>query len=336
MKYVYVLTCSENDLYYEQFFLSVTSLRLYNTEAVIIVLLDGRTKAVLSGKRTGYEHIVSEIKIIPVPEEFSQKESSRWIKTSINDYVDGNFLFIDCDTVITGSLEYDFPPDIKIGAILDNHTMLQDHRIKDHIIKENIDLNFTYIKKRQNYFNSGVIYFQESPESIALFKKWHELWLLGLKRGCSQDQPAFNQADYELGNIISIIGGEWNCQIGYGGLQYFANAKIIHYFSTELSLFAAPYSLASNKILSSIKESGIIDDTILLKIKNPFSEFEPNARIFSDIQVLSIINSSIFSNLLWLKRNHTHIFYTIDSIIAKTAQVVKTLFIRKEINNYVK
>ncbi|GHT56209.1 hypothetical protein FACS1894109_04470 [Spirochaetia bacterium] len=336
MKYVYVLTSSENDCYYEQFFLSVTSLRLYNPKANIVLLLDERTKSGLTGKRAGYEGLISEIRIIPVPAEFSQKESSRWIKTSISDYVNGDFLFIDCDTIVTGSLEYDFPSDVKIGAILDNHTLLQNHRLRDYIIRENTTVSFTYINKRQNYYNGGVIYVKKCPESGVFFRKWHELWLISLKRGCSQDMPALNQADYELGSIISIIGGEWNCQIGYGGLQYFANAKIIHYFSTELSFFATPYSLASNKVLSSIKESGIIADTILLKLKNPFSEFESNARIFSDVQVLSVINSSIFSNLLWLKRNHTHIFYTIDSIIAKTAQIVKKLFIRKEINNYVK
>lgn len=60
MKYVYVLTSSENDFYYEQFFLSITSMRLYNPNAEIIVLIDEKTKKGLIGKRSGYEPLASE------------------------------------------------------------------------------------------------------------------------------------------------------------------------------------------------------------------------------------------------------------------------------------
>jgi hypothetical protein len=302
---------------------------MYNPDADIIALIDEKTKSGLTGTRAGYETLLTDEIVITVPAEFSQKEASRWIKTSINRYVAGDFLFIDCDTIIVGSLEYDFSPDIKIGAIPDNHTTLQEHRLKDTIIRENTALQFRDIKNRQNYFNGGVIYFRDCPPSHALFKKWHDLWLVSLKRGSSQDMPSLNQADADLDNVISTIGGEWNCQIGYGGLPYLSNAKIIHYYATELNFFTTPYSLASIKVLSSIKKIGAIPDDILVKLKKPLSAFEPNVRIISDPLVLSVINSSMFAKLVWLRRKHAHSFFSIDSIIAKATRFVKTVFAKK-------
>jgi hypothetical protein len=84
LKYVYVLTSSERDYYYEQFFLSLASMRLHNPDAEIIVLIDEKTKQGLTGKRSGYEAMSSQIIVVKVPDELSQKEASRWIKTSIH------------------------------------------------------------------------------------------------------------------------------------------------------------------------------------------------------------------------------------------------------------
>lgn len=132
MKYVYVLTASAADTYYEQFLLSIASLRLYNPNASVIVLTDKNTGNYLSGIHGGYKKYASEIKVIDVPGEFSQKESSRWIKTSIHNHVSGSFLFIDCDTIITGRLDADFDPSIKIGAVLDTHITLENHHLKKY------------------------------------------------------------------------------------------------------------------------------------------------------------------------------------------------------------
>jgi hypothetical protein len=69
MKYVYVLTSSEKDIYYEQFFLSLASMRLYNPDAEVIALIDDKTKRGLTGKRSGYEKLISEVKTITPPNE---------------------------------------------------------------------------------------------------------------------------------------------------------------------------------------------------------------------------------------------------------------------------
>jgi len=315
-KYIYVLVSSVNDTYYEQFFLSVASLRLYNPESEIIVLVDDKTNNTLMGRRSGYKKYVSETKVISVPSEFSQKETSRWIKTSIHHYITGDFLFIDCDTIITENLVPDFSPDIQVGAVLDTHVPLSMHHLRNDFIKQKTSSGFSNQYNFTNYFNSGIIFCRDTLEMRIFFNYWHELWEKSNKKGVSADQPSFNQANCEMGNIITELSGEWNCQISHNGLPYLSKAKIIHYYATSLVSFDPAYMPASLKILSSIKETGDLPAEIFRFLENPKSAFTEKSRIIADTDALDIIDSAYFAKLLWLRRTHQRLFFLINKIIS--------------------
>lgn len=323
MKYVYVLTCSEKDFYYEQFLLSLASMRLYNPDAEIILLIDEKTKQGLTGKRSGYEKLISETKIISVPDKFSQKEASRWIKTSIPEYVYGKFIFIDCDTIITKKLDFDFPPEIVIGAVLDTHVTLDKHHKKKYFHNEDISAGFISSLKTNKRFNGGLIYCRSDLSAVLFYEKWHSLWLDGLKKGCSQDMPSLNQANYEKENIITELGGEWNCQISHNGLNFLNNAKIIHYYATTLLLLASPYKLASSDVLLSIKETGEISNEITELLHNPLSAFENNTRIVTGKYILDVFDSPTFKLLVWLRNCHKSFYKIINSIIRFFVNILK-------------
>ena len=316
-KYVYVLASSANDTYYEQFLLSAASLRLYNPDSEIIVLVDAKTGDTLSGGRSGFKKYVSKTKIISVPPEFSQKEASRWIKTSIHHYVTGDFLFIDCDTVITGDLASDFPHDIQAGAVLDTHVTLDRHHIREIFQQEDVKAGFVSSLKTNIRYNGGLIFCKDAAPARQFFEKWHSLWLEGRKRGCTQDMPSLNQANYESGNIITELGGEWNCQISHNGLPYLSGAKIIHYYATSLISFEPAYTLASPEIFASIKETGSLSSDILRLLEDPRSAFTDNSRIIADRASLDIIDSGYFSKLLWLRRSHKKMFFSLSNLISK-------------------
>jgi hypothetical protein len=252
-----------------------------------------------------------------VPDEFSQKEASRWIKTSINRYVEGDFLFIDCDTVIAGKLNCGFSENMKIGAVLDCHVTLANHHYRDIFKEDNKKLGFVSTENSDAYFNGGVIFFRNCPESVGFFEKWHSLWLTSREKDSSQDMPPLNQANYESHNIIMDIGGEWNCQIGYNGLTYLNNAKIIHYFATSLVTFEPPYMLGSASVLLVIKDRGDIPTEIAALLKNPRAAFNRVSRIISDATALDVLNSSLFSKLLWVRRKHPKLFNKIAAFVSE-------------------
>jgi len=323
MKYVYVLTSSDADYYYEQFFLSLSSFRLYNPEAEIIALIDEKTKQGLTGNRSGYAQYVSETKVIKTPDNYSQKEASRWIKTSINNYISGDFLFIDCDTIITEKLVPSFPPDICIGCVLDTHVTLDNHHLRDYFKKEVEKAKFKNPFTKNAYFNSGIIYYKNTPRSREFFERWHKLWIESNKYGVSVDQPSFNQADCDLNNIITELPGEWNCQISHNGLNYLYNAKIIHYYATSLLLLASPYKLASSEVLLSIRETGVISAEIKELLSRPLCAFEDNSRIVSGKYILDIFDSPMFKLLVWLRDCHNRLYKMLNGIIRFFVNILK-------------
>jgi len=323
MKYVYVLTSSVNDCYYEQFYLSLASMRIYNPDAEIVVLVDEKTKQGLTGKRSGYAQYVSETKIISVPGEYSQKQASRWIKTSINKYVSGDFLFIDCDTVITEKLEPVFSPEINIGSVLDTHVTLDKHHLHDYFKSEVEKAGFSTPFNKNTYFNSGIIFYRDNSRSKFFFEKWHALWIESNKKGISVDQPSFNQADCELHNTITELSGGWNCQISHNGLNFLHSAKIIHYYATSLLLLASPYKLASAEILLSIKETGEISKEVTELLHRPLAAFEENTRIISGKYILDVFDSPMFKLLVWLRDCHNGFYKMLNGIIRFFINILK-------------
>ena len=104
MKYVYVLTSTPKDLYYEQALMSVWSLRYRMPDADIIVLVDDKTFKSFEDEKRSELKKIAEVKSIEFDDKVTNVERSRLIKTAIPDYVSGDFLYIDCDTIIADDL----------------------------------------------------------------------------------------------------------------------------------------------------------------------------------------------------------------------------------------
>jgi hypothetical protein len=297
---------------------------MHNPDSSVVVLVDEFTNKNLIHSNLEYKKYSPEIKVVDVPDRLTQKEYSRWIKTSMRQHIVGDFLYLDCDTIIADNLEYNFPDSVIIGAIRDCHMPLKNHHYYRQFRDENLRLGFRSILETDAYFNGGVIFCRNAPESYAFFERWHSLWKETLSKGNSQDMPSFNRANHELCNIISEIGGEWNCQIGNNGLLFLYRAKIIHYFATSLFFMESPFIFASEDVLASIKETGKISNELYENLKNPKTAFELNSRIISDMDVLGILDSSFFSVLRRFVKKNKKTFELVDSFIYRM-----TLFLKR-------
>ena len=103
-KIIYCLVSDTKDYYYEQLLVSLCSLRKYNPDAIVEVVVDKETKDTLVSERAGIYNYVTDVIQIDVPNEFAKKQRSRFIKTRLRELVSGDFFFIDTDTVIIGDL----------------------------------------------------------------------------------------------------------------------------------------------------------------------------------------------------------------------------------------
>ena len=211
-KLVYVLTCAPEGNFIEQALLAIWSARYHNPSAHIILITDDKTDGVISDGRDEILKYVSEKIVIPFEGDKTMVYRSRWIKTSARKLVDGDFLFVDCDTVTTRSLEEIDSLGCMAGAVPDSHLKVEDfgdalrEASKAKVAPLGIDLD-----KEEYYFSSGVLYVKDTPETHLLYDQWHSIWEQGVRNGVNIDQPSLAKANIEAGHLIERIDDRYNC-----------------------------------------------------------------------------------------------------------------------------
>lgn len=330
MKYVYVLTSTPNDFYYEQCLMSVFSLKQHTPDAHIYILTDNKTNNTFTSenKRLGLINLGATIIAVNFDDSITNIQRSRILKTTIPEHIPGDFLFIDCDTIICDDLSSieDILQNANISAVLDGHVPLSEHKHKDYFIKREKKLGFSASEKTGKHFNSGVMLFKDCPESKTFFKKWNELWSWCFtKKHDHHDQPAFNEASLECGKIITELDGIWNCQLSQGGLEYLEKAKIIHYFSSEGGKNYIPYyKLAEKNIQQKIKESGEIPADISQMILNPKFQFN-KVHLINDQRIVSIMQSATIFTIADIKARAPWLFNILESFCRSLRNFAKKI-----------
>ena len=194
---------------------------------------------------------------------------SRWIKTSVRELVKGDFLFVDCDTITTRSLEEIDALGCMMGAVPDSHLPVHEfgnalmRSSKAKVAPVGIDLD-----AEEYYFSSGVLYVKDTPETHALYGKWHSIWQEGVQKGVNIDQPSLAKANIEAGHLIERIDDRFNCVI-YTQPDFAKDASILHF-----TAFRNPSWLFSKRVLDIIQKEGI-KDWIVPFILHPVSTYIP-------------------------------------------------------------
>lgn len=225
-KIVYTFISGPDDFYLEQLMLSVLSLKEYNPSAFVEVVTDDLTEKTLTGWRAELRNMVDCITTVSVPQDYNSMKRSRFLKTNLRSMVKGNYLFIDTDTVICGSLSSidEFKHDIMMTA--DCNEALELH---DDVVLERCErVGFTDMSGRP-YYNSGVMYVKDSAICHDLYRQWYSNWLKSVSKGVNLDQPSFNFTNHQCGDVVKEMPGEWNCQVFFNGLSCLHKSKVIHY-----------------------------------------------------------------------------------------------------------
>lgn len=327
MKFVYVLTSTPKDLYYEQALMSVWSLRYHMPQAHIIVLVDNKTKDSFSEPNRSELQKLAEIISVDFEDTVSNVERSRLIKTAIPDYVSGDFLYIDCDTIIADDLSGIDEMDCNIGGILDGHCLLNDHIHKKYFIARDKKLGFHGTLAEGFNFNGGIVFYRDTEEGHALFKNWNEAWKYSAyEKHDFHDQSALNEANYRIGLKMKQIPGEWNCQPSHGGLAYLKDAKIIHYYSSEFNgkNYIPYYKLADKTLQNRIKETGKIPEDVIEMIKEPKFQFN-SVHLINDDRIVNIMQSPLTFTLADIKAHLPALFNAMEATMSGIRAIGKKI-----------
>ena len=338
MKYVYVLTSTPKDLYYEQALMSAYSLRNHMPDAEIIVLVDNKTNESFTeeNKRTALKKYANQIISIDFENSVPNVDRSRLIKTSIPEYIEGSFLYIDCDTIICDDLSEIENADAVTGGVLDGHVMLNEHIHKKYFLARDKKLGFSGTKALGANINGGLVLAKaDTPEQKAetneLFKQWNEIWRYSAyTKHDKHDQSALNEANFRTGLKMKFLDGKWNCQPSHGGLAYLRDAKIIHYYSSEFSgkNYIPYYKLADKELQMRIKEAGDIPDDIKSMIDEPKFQFN-SVHLINDSRIVSIMQSPLTFTLADIKAHCPPLFNFMEAVCSGVRGLGKKLKVKK-------
>ena len=301
-KIVYILISNNDDYYLERTLISVCSARLHNPDAKTIVVTDAPTMDTLKGKRAEIKKYRIDFVIVEIPIQFNKMGRSRYIKTNLRKIIQGDFLYIDCDTVICDNLAEIDVFDGDLGSVLSCNRPLPLGN-SNHISDLHINLNAEKVKwpivlGYPNY-NGGVIFARDTVIAHQFYDRWFQLWQECAKQGVYIDMLALYHANIELNCCIKELSGIWNAQIQRQGLPFLYQAKIIHTYCEPFN--TTLFELCSDRVLEKVKQQGFLDDEIIGLIKNSKTAF-PHMTSLVKADEAAILN---FPIVRLYYRNHT-------------------------------
>lgn len=328
-KILYVLVSSEKDFYLEQAYISMYSAKFYMQNVHIVLLVDDLTEQSFVGKRKGMLRYADEVVVVKLDKNLTGKKRSRMLKTSFRKYVNGDVLFIDCDTIIVRSLDEIDNHDNNIEVCRDLHTTLQLNPVRDSMIQRDMKLIGCQYNNNDPYYNSGVMYVKDNEISHKFFSSWYDNYMKGYEKGVSMDQPSLAITNVQQGYVIKQLYDSWNCQL-CRGVKYLNEARIIHYLGTNKSdkdenTF---FSLCNASVILKIKESGEIPNTVKEVVANPFKGIPDNTVLLAgkDVEFKSTLIYNFFHTMYLSNLQLFGFCNTLLKCVLRIARNVKQIF----------
>lgn len=301
-KLVYVLTCAPEGNYIEQALMSVWSARHWNPDAHIVLVTDNLTDQLFVDKRAEILDYISEKIVVPFEDDsLSMMYRSRWIKTSVRQLIQGDFLFIDCDTIICKSLGEVDDFNCEIGAVGDSNVSFQEDAFKSVTcgIVSKLSINIT---DESYYYSSGVIYVKDTIRTHSFYQHWHDNWKNGCFFNVFIDQPSLMKTNLGFGHMISTIDNKFNSILFTQSPELY-NASIIHIAEHRNSCF-----LFSPLVYKIIMQYGLQPwiTCLIINIHGTYLPFDYWIR-----------NSTLSQRVQWI-RNLTKSLYIYGEYVDKT------------------
>lgn len=307
---VYVYTGDKIDKYYYMLQISIKSLLVHSPSIGVTIVTNKQTEQFIMqfGNETFRRDTVSFISV-DLPQGVGSVEASRYLKTNLRALLSGDFLFIDCDTVICENISNAIFPG-SVCMVLDNHARISELGKSGEILRERAQNRGLDISTCELYFNSGVMMVKDDKKAHEFFDLWHAEWKRTKKEGMYQDQFALNFVNSRT-NTITEIEGKWNCQVISNpySLKHLATAKIVHYYNTQED---GIYLLNDRDILM----KGCDSEEVKQIIENPRVAFKPTYTFAAHSETMSLLSSYHYKMLEKTSCRFKRCFFITEKILA--------------------
>ncbi|MGE3539934.1 MAG: hypothetical protein AB7N91_21180 [Candidatus Tectimicrobiota bacterium] len=232
MKVCYVVSASGWDQYAQMACVSASVVKRWHPHAQITVLADEITFSQWRHAPNKLLETADHVIAVDTGNLPSAGQRSRFIKTSMRQYIEGDFLFLDVDTLPLGPLEHLLTQSEPLGAALELNKDIDEHFFPHDLAPLYERLHWRH--PAVPYFNSGVLVVRDCQDAYQLFLDWHSKWKLSVAAGVYYDQPALNSALFEGNYAVRILSPSFNAMISYFYNPWlFRGAHIAHFFAAN-------------------------------------------------------------------------------------------------------
>ncbi len=258
--FVYALVARESGHFAEMAAVSATTLRRVMPSARITFLTDEET-ADLSTPAMAILRTLATDWVVSPTGDLPPAMASRMLKLTCRNIIEGDFIFIDCDTLVARDLSglIDHCGDF---AVVKDLPALPDH------IRAFADEAGLVVPCR--YFNSGIMAMRDAPALRAAFSNAHETWRRHHERGFYFDQVFLNSALHGSDIEITWLSPSFNAQI-WAKTYHAIRPHIFHIFSGN---FEERNETVLHVLAKKLKQTGVLDVRVIdlfLESGNPWN-----------------------------------------------------------------
>jgi len=296
----YVLTDNKDLKYFNQMMISLSSLRYTGFKGSVYVVTDNETALLINPRHSELSDLSVEIIVVEVENRFTEKEKSRYLKTSLRKYIRGDTLFLDTDTIfVSCPPEWISDDDIAMAYDLNG---LKDYNSWHKKVFD--QCGFVY-QKGQIIFNSGVIWMRDTEYVHSVFEKWHSFWKeLLIRYKMPNDQASLNYLCKNGEITIERLDDRFNAQIRQSYFSPFTLAKAVLFHYNNV--FVADPIFPLND--PSIQKIDYRDDRMQKIIRDPLAVL-PNCRWIKKGSVTDeCLDTQSFKLGLAIFRKHRRLF----------------------------
>lgn len=232
---IYALTSNGDDVYAQMTLASVQSARLFFSRSSVRVFVDAKSLEV--GRKPIRERFgdIAIVQSVPTPAG-PPAFRNRFMKTRLRELCDGDFVYLDGDTLMRGDISDAFAVPFDV-AVVANHNDLA-MRVPE---QEAATMHHCgWPVPEGPYYNAGVQFWADNAATRHAGKLYHEAWLVSVGQlGRPNDQYAFNHAMHAAALRIEMLPSAYNAQINSCMAAAF-DAKVWHFFFSEEERVAVP------------------------------------------------------------------------------------------------
>lgn len=322
-KIVYVVASLNDDIYMEQAIVSAWSARYYNPDCQIEMVCDQDTFSTLGSEiRSQYKTLFNNIHVREFLPEQSMMERSRWMKTTLREIIEGDFLYLDTDTVVCADLSYVDDYDFNLGMVLDCNCEFPQTLVYDWVVPTMKEIYGMDVSKETQYYNGGVAFVKDCPMTRDFYRYWNEQWVYSLHHFRKmKDQQPLMKTNLDMGYVITELPGDLNCLVAES-IQYLHTAHIVHFVNCLQGKSNAMSPLYKGLFLQ-VKHNGLTDEIkqTILNCKSSFRS--PSMPLTREAALLwrRSLSSRDFDNTLKTSNS----YYAISFIWQKYPRIMRII-----------